>query len=461
MKKYLFAISTLTSFYLNAQNGSVGINTESPKATLHVLGSPTDTSKLDGIIAPIITGDELAAKTYGSDQTGAILYVTASATNKTGQVINVSKIGYYYFNGSEWIPLNSEEKDTLEYVMLRGNYAPKKIDFETTSNPFSLYYKNNNFFASNSYNDSSTGTNNILFGQNTGKNFSTASRNLLFGNSAANYLTTGSYNSIFGYNAAYALNVGIENSIFGYLAGQGDVNGSAYSYSTFLGARAGFKSLNGKYNTFSGYSSGYNNTIGDFNTFSGTYSGFNNISGFFNSFYGGLTGHIIKNGNSNVIFGYGAGGSKNQTPTQSSNRNIYIGRLAGTGVQGDNNIFIGTQAGFVPGTGTLGVYNNKLIIHNRNGFVDDETSATATTNAEDTFTTGLILGDFAERWVKFNGTFSINPSYLNSDTSFTKNVVAKPDGTIGLENKISIPTPPTTGNYILKSINGVLTWIAE
>ena len=49
MKKYLFAISILTSFYLNAQNGSVGINTESPKATLHVLGSPTDTSKLDGI----------------------------------------------------------------------------------------------------------------------------------------------------------------------------------------------------------------------------------------------------------------------------------------------------------------------------------------------------------------------------------------------------------------------------
>ena len=105
--------------------------------------------------------------------------------------------------------------------------------------------------------------------------------------------------------------------------------------------------------------------------------------------------------------------------------------------------------------------NNKLIIHNRNGFVDDETSATATTNAEDTFTTGLILGDFAERWVKFNGTFSINPSYLNSDTSFTKNVVAKPDGTFGIEDKISVPAPPTTGNYVLKSINGVIQWIAE
>lgn len=461
MKKNYLLLASLFTLYLNAQTGSVGINTENPKATLHVVGNSSDTNSLDGIIAPNIKGDELARKIYNADQTGAVIYVTTPCSDLSGQVINVSKIGYYFFNGSVWLPFNAEEKDTLESVMLRGNFAPKKIDFEITVNPFSLYYKNNNFFASNSYNDSSTGTNNILFGQNTGKNFSTASRNLLFGNSAANYLTTGSYNSIFGYNAAYALNVGIENSIFGYLAGQGDVNGSGYSYSTFLGARAGFKSLNGKYNTFSGYSSGYNNTIGDYNTFSGTYSGYNNISGFFNSFYGGLTGHIIKNGNSNVIFGYGAGGSKNQTPTQSSNRNIYIGRLAGAGVQGDNNIFIGTQAGFVPGTGTLGVYNNKLIIHNRNGFVDDETSATATTNAEDTFTTGLILGDFAERWVKFNGTFSINPSYLNSDTSFTKNVVAKPDGTIGLENKISIPTPPTTGNYILKSINGVLTWIAE
>jgi len=125
MKKYLFAISTLTSFYLNAQNGSVGINTESPKATLHVLGNPSDTSKLDGIIAPIITGDELAAKTYGTDQTGAILYVTASATNKTGQVSNVSYPDYYYFNGTKWLALH----EPLYDVVNRGNFSPKYISF--------------------------------------------------------------------------------------------------------------------------------------------------------------------------------------------------------------------------------------------------------------------------------------------------------------------------------------------
>ena len=224
MKKYLFAISTLTIFYLNAQNGSVGINTESPKATLHVLGNPSDTSKLDGIIAPIITGDELAAKTYGTDQTGAVIYVTAPCSNLSGQVINVSKIGYYYFNGSEWIPLNSEEKDTLESVMLRGNYAPKKIDFETTSNPFSLYYKNNNFFASNSFNNLSTGTHNILLGQKTGENLSTATKNILIGNSSGNYLTSGSQNVFIGYNSGFSYNTGKNNSINGNASGQGSLS---------------------------------------------------------------------------------------------------------------------------------------------------------------------------------------------------------------------------------------------
>lgn len=464
MKKHYLLLASLFTLYLNAQTGSVGINTEKPQATLHVVGNPADTSKLDGIIAPRITGDELSAKTYTTAQIGALVYVTSPASNLSGQVKNVSTTDYYVFDGNYWQSLTPALYD----VVMRGNYSPKYISFTGDASTkqgavdgaigFNSTTKN---FLFGTINENQTGTYNLNFGSGNGIKFTSAQKNTNVGNGAGNYLTTGSYNSIFGYNAAYALNVGIENSIFGYLAGQGDVNGSGYSYSTFLGAKAGFKSLNGKYNTFSGYSSGYNNTIGDYNTFSGTYSGYNNISGFFNSFYGGLTGHIIKNGNSNVIFGYGAGGSKNQTPTQSSNRNIYIGRLAGAGVQGDNNIFIGTQAGFVPGTGTLGVYNNKLIIHNRNGFLDDETSATATTNEENTFTTGLILGDFAERWVKFNGTFSINPSYLNSDASFTKNVVAKPDGTFGIENKISVPAPPTTGNYILKSINGVIQWVAE
>ena len=408
MKKYLFAISTLTSFYLNAQNGSVGINTESPKATLHVLGSPTDTSKLDGIIAPIITGDELAAKTYGTDQTGAILYVTASATNKTGQVSNVAYQDYYYFNGTKWLPLH----EPLYDVVNRGNFSPKYISFsgsETTKqgtldgaigfNPttYSYYFGN--------MNQNHTGYYNIALGYNSMPKLTSNHYNVSVGSYAGSELTTGQSNSFFGTAAGYKLTTGNYNTIVG---GEG------------LYSNIGYK------NTSLGYATGYWDNTGNL----GTYIGYKTAIG--NRF-----------GNNNLMLGNYAGG-----------KNVSVG---GVGTMGDNNLFIGTGAGYND-TGL----SNKLIIHSNGSLSGFSNTAEGnfTTNAGN-FNNALITGDFAVRWFKLNGSLIVNPSYLTADATFTKNVVAKPDGTFGIEDKISVPAPPTTGNYILKSINGVIQWIAE
>jgi hypothetical protein len=99
MKIYLFLGALSFSMPLFSQ---VGINTETPKATLDVVGKPTEPTALDGILAPRLTGDELAAKTYTTAQTGAIIYATASAASLSGQVVNVDAAGYYYFDGSVW-----------------------------------------------------------------------------------------------------------------------------------------------------------------------------------------------------------------------------------------------------------------------------------------------------------------------------------------------------------------------
>ena len=462
MKKCLFAISALTSFYLNAQNGRVGINTESPKATLHVLGSPSDASKLDGIIAPIITGDELAAKTYGTEQTGAVIYVTTPSSNLSGQVINVSKIGYYFFNGSVWLPFNAEEKDTLESVMLRGNFAPKKIDFEITVNPFSLYYKNNNFFASNSFNNLSTGTHNILLGQKTGGNLSTATKNILIGNSSGNYLTSGSQNVFIGYNSGLSYNTGKNNTIIGYLAGQGDAAGVSSDNGTFIGAYAGFKSKV-ENNTALGNQSLYNTNTGGSNTAIGNASLFYNTTGRFNAALGNNSGMDLEgDGSFNTFIGSHVYSKDTGTTKINGNKNVFIGFSAGGGINGDNNVFIGAGAGYEAGSKTTANINNRLVIHNQITFTNAGTNTIPPTILDNgSLNNGLIVGDFSERWVKFNGTLAINPSYLTADATFTKNVVAKPDGTFGIENKISVPAPPTTGNYVLKSINGVIQWIAE
>ena len=59
MKKTLLILISVCGLYTNAQ---VGINTTEPKATLDITGSATNLTKIDGVIPPRLTGDELKAK---------------------------------------------------------------------------------------------------------------------------------------------------------------------------------------------------------------------------------------------------------------------------------------------------------------------------------------------------------------------------------------------------------------
>ena len=111
IKNVTFTAAILFSTMLMSQ---VGINTESPKATLDVQSVPADLTKVDGIIAPKLKGTELKAKDqlYATDQTGAVVYITealdaSNATNSTADDVTVktaevTTIGYYYFDGNLW-----------------------------------------------------------------------------------------------------------------------------------------------------------------------------------------------------------------------------------------------------------------------------------------------------------------------------------------------------------------------
>lgn len=108
-KIILLSLFVLTNFY-----AQIGINTTTPNASLDVVGNPSVSNSLDGIIPPRLTGDQLGQKTYTNSQTGAIVYVTlGKSTSTNSQVTNVKTPGLYQFDGTFWIPTIS--KITLLY----------------------------------------------------------------------------------------------------------------------------------------------------------------------------------------------------------------------------------------------------------------------------------------------------------------------------------------------------------
>ncbi len=119
MNKNIFLTATLflTGTLAFAQEGRVGVNTNTPAATLDVAASPDVATRIDGLIAPRLKGSELKAKDalYTTAQDGTIVYVTeALATSATtAKTTNVTAIGYYYFdktlnsNSGQWVRITS------------------------------------------------------------------------------------------------------------------------------------------------------------------------------------------------------------------------------------------------------------------------------------------------------------------------------------------------------------------
>lgn len=361
MKTVIYSFLSLISF---AAQGQVGINTQTPQATLEVVGKPNDINHYDGIILPRITGDQLAAKTYSPAKKGAIVFVTGATTNLTGQVLHITKSGLYYFDGNLWMPFTQE--DPINTVALRGNSSTVKLIIK---NSLHLDFDDK--------------------------------ENYILGKSRSPI--TGEYNSIYATDSNITSGKG--NSASAYAMSQGEITGK-------LNYGAGVSALNGISN--------------------GTISG-----------------------NRNIGIGPGA-----MSYITSGNDNISIGYLSGTGNRtGSNNIFIGIGAGS-PATGNRSI-SNKLAIHSTPVSTSSTNFWDSITNNYTDYKFALISGDFSERWLNVNGKLSVTPSQMpnaDGDSSYTKKVVAKADGSFGFATEI-VPTPPNTGTYILKSVDGVANWV--
>lgn len=136
----IFLISLMVSSVAFSQ---VGVGTIEPKATLDIIGTPTDVSVVDGIFSPRLTGDELKAKdaAYGADNTGAMVYVTSAAAPTTTKTVNVVSEGYYYFDGAVWQRMTSKPSNltTLQMNAIVNPIEGMEVynsDAKCTSNSF-------------------------------------------------------------------------------------------------------------------------------------------------------------------------------------------------------------------------------------------------------------------------------------------------------------------------------------
>ncbi|MFN1216851.1 hypothetical protein ACKW6Q_07655 [Chryseobacterium kwangjuense] len=151
MKNRLLTLAAFSLYFgISAQ---VGINTNQGQATLDVVGFPSNSAKLDGIIAPRLTGTQLRAKTYTSAQNGAMVYVTQADSAPAGQTVNVTAVGYYYFDGSVWVKTSSGGNAVTSFSS--GNLSPlfttsvatatttPALSFNLTNAPANTIFGNN------------------------------------------------------------------------------------------------------------------------------------------------------------------------------------------------------------------------------------------------------------------------------------------------------------------------------
>jgi hypothetical protein len=290
---------------------------------------------------------------------------------------------------------------------------------------------NNIFVGSNSGYMNSSGEKNLFIGNNSGYTNGTGSYNVFLGNEAGYSNTFGLANVFLGENAGSSNTTGNQNVFLGNLAGDGFITGNNNVFlgnevakfrtggeqNVIIGNQAGFLAGNGDYNIFLGHQAGYSNNGGDKNVFIGNSAGYSNQSGQVNTMIGFEAGKSSVNAHNSTYVGTGAGkfntagsntfvGNSAGLANIIGTDNVSIGLVSGVYSLGNQNVFIGSGAGFGvenqgPGSGNvfIGYQAGKNEIGSNLLYIDNS-------SANDP----LIKGYFVDgsEWLQVNGDFYFN-----------------------------------------------------
>lgn len=244
MNRVLFTALMLSAVAAHAQvkDGMVGINTNEPRATLHI---EPGASESKGLIIPRITAVEMVNMSnlshFGADQHAIITYLKESmpSIDRTGKLIDVDEPGYYYYDNTtgveKWRKLGGGGAQDLRMVGSHNHITQDAGVGENgtsvgtgTSNiaigkaalkSNTVGYNNVVIGTSSLYNNTS-GNENIAIGSSVLQNNSTGNNNFALGQSALLMNSTGSNNFALGQGVLAENSTGDYNTGIGYYAGQ-------------------------------------------------------------------------------------------------------------------------------------------------------------------------------------------------------------------------------------------------
>lgn len=346
----------------------VGVGTPTPAATLDITAANLTGTTVDGLLIPRVS--RLRAQTMTGMPTSTIIYVDNIATGGTGTTVNVTSVGFYFFNGTIWEKLGSGA--TAGWLTTGNSGLSGTTNFLGTTDNVDVAFRRNNAAAGKigatstafGVNALTAGvaTNNVGIGTSALR-LSTGDNNVAVGNGTLSANTTGVQNTGVG-NSALPVNTGSANTGIGFQslnANTGGNNGTA------LGFRALAKNTTASNNTGIGFEALTNNTTGTSNTSLGFQSALNTSTGNQNTAIGYQSLLSNSTGSNNTAIGrhalYDNTGSSNTAVghqallrNTSATGNTAVGSDALFINTGANNTALGFFAGAEHGTGANNTY---------------------------------------------------------------------------------------------------------
>lgn len=133
MKKVILTIGILAGVSSTfAQVGRVGINTDDPKATLHIKADKNNKDNNPGLIIPNVSMDKLNEN--GHEESTLVYYSEGSNSayinqNDQSTTENIgSKKGFYYYDGTDWQRIIRKAQFYMPSIVVPTTVGPHSID---------------------------------------------------------------------------------------------------------------------------------------------------------------------------------------------------------------------------------------------------------------------------------------------------------------------------------------------